>query len=173
MERRTALAKRLELYRSAQVDIDAVAWSKQSDILRMISLYTRGIWCDIVGWRLEKGVRQLVVFFFFFFWLLNFQDVIFIFFQVIFYVIFMYDTFIHTFQMIQERVLFSIRCYANCGRTLSLSLSLSLYIYIYIILYITNYDDVKASIMFIIISVRTDLHSFICLIIFHYVNIFN
>jgi len=28
MERRTALAKRLELYRSAQVDIDAVAWSK-------------------------------------------------------------------------------------------------------------------------------------------------
>ena len=44
--------------------------------------------------------------------------------------------------------------YANCERTLSLS--------IYIILYITNYGDVKASIMLIIISVRTDLHSFIC-----------
>lgn len=28
MERRTALAKRLELYRSAQAEIDAVAWSK-------------------------------------------------------------------------------------------------------------------------------------------------
>lgn len=28
MERRTALAKRLELYRAAQAEIDAVAWSK-------------------------------------------------------------------------------------------------------------------------------------------------
>lgn len=28
MERRAALAKRLELYRSAQADIDSVAWSK-------------------------------------------------------------------------------------------------------------------------------------------------
>ena len=28
MARRTALAKRLELYRSAQAEIDAVAWSK-------------------------------------------------------------------------------------------------------------------------------------------------
>ena len=28
MERRTNLAKRLELYRSAQAEIDAVAWSK-------------------------------------------------------------------------------------------------------------------------------------------------
>ncbi len=28
MERQTALAKRLELYRSAQGEIDAVAWSK-------------------------------------------------------------------------------------------------------------------------------------------------
>ncbi|RWW12490.1 hypothetical protein GW17_00023842 [Ensete ventricosum] len=28
MERRTALAKRLELYRSAQAEIDAVAWAK-------------------------------------------------------------------------------------------------------------------------------------------------
>jgi hypothetical protein len=28
MERRTNLAKRLELYRSAQSEIDAVAWSK-------------------------------------------------------------------------------------------------------------------------------------------------
>lgn len=28
MERRTALAKRLELYRSAQMEIDDVAWSK-------------------------------------------------------------------------------------------------------------------------------------------------
>ncbi|KAG2405325.1 Dynamin-related protein [Vigna angularis] len=28
MERRSALAKRLELYRSAQAEIDAVAWSK-------------------------------------------------------------------------------------------------------------------------------------------------
>ncbi|KAJ6933762.1 hypothetical protein NC651_008991 [Populus alba x Populus x berolinensis] len=28
MERRAALAKRLELYRSAQAEIDAVAWSK-------------------------------------------------------------------------------------------------------------------------------------------------
>jgi len=28
MERRSALAKRLELYRSAQTEIDAVAWSK-------------------------------------------------------------------------------------------------------------------------------------------------
>lgn len=28
MERRSALSKRLELYRSAQAEIDAVAWSK-------------------------------------------------------------------------------------------------------------------------------------------------
>lgn len=28
MERRSGLAKRLELYRSAQAEIDAVAWSK-------------------------------------------------------------------------------------------------------------------------------------------------
>ncbi|TYG38998.1 hypothetical protein ES288_D13G269400v1 [Gossypium darwinii] len=28
MERRSALAKRLELYRSAQAEIDTVAWSK-------------------------------------------------------------------------------------------------------------------------------------------------
>lgn len=28
MQRRTALAKRLELYKSAQAEIDAVAWSK-------------------------------------------------------------------------------------------------------------------------------------------------
>jgi len=28
MERRTALAKRLELYRSAQAEIDSAAWSK-------------------------------------------------------------------------------------------------------------------------------------------------
>lgn len=28
MERRAALAKRLELYRSAQAEIDAVAWAK-------------------------------------------------------------------------------------------------------------------------------------------------
>lgn len=28
MERRSALAKRLELYRSAQAEIDSVAWSK-------------------------------------------------------------------------------------------------------------------------------------------------
>lgn len=31
MERRTALAKRLELYRGAQAEIDAVAWAKQGD----------------------------------------------------------------------------------------------------------------------------------------------
>lgn len=31
MQRRTALAKRLELYKSAQAEIDAVAWSKQTD----------------------------------------------------------------------------------------------------------------------------------------------
>ncbi|RZR98783.1 hypothetical protein BHM03_00028209 [Ensete ventricosum] len=29
MERRTALAKRLELYRSAQAEIDAVAWTNK------------------------------------------------------------------------------------------------------------------------------------------------
>lgn len=28
MQRRTSLAKRLELYRSAQAEIDAVAWAK-------------------------------------------------------------------------------------------------------------------------------------------------
>ena len=126
MERRTALAKRLELYRSAQVDIDAVAWSKQSDILRMISFYTRRIWRDVIGWRLEKGVRQLVVFIFLllFFFFTKFPRCDFHLFLGDILVIFMYDTFIYTFKMIQECVLFSIRCMLIAN-----VLSLSFYIY--------------------------------------------
>ncbi|OMP02929.1 hypothetical protein COLO4_10713 [Corchorus olitorius] len=64
MERRTALAKRLELYRSAQAEIDAVAWSKW--LLRIVSVKfdpgTAVLSCQklVISKYQHKGTRTVI-----------------------------------------------------------------------------------------------------------------